>query len=329
MVRFRGVTFVLVGVFAPALALAQSPDDALLIDCYTLRRAGRHAASLPRCEEAVSSFPSGRSLTQLALTEMALERWAAAATHLAAALADRAHPWVQQNRASVEDALRTVQTHVGVLEVGTNVTDATVSLPGSAPVPASRPLFAPPGRVVVTLRAPDGRSLTRDIELTAGRVTRERMELSVAATTVAANPTAAPLRLPPLPGRPLPSPTPTSGTSTRRVLAWTAAGVAVAGFGLALVSWRVREGVVSDYTTTCLTAPDLATQQRCGAERVPAEEGVSRWEAVTAAGLVAGGVFAVTSAILFATEPSRRSPLTTWVCAPSLGVPGGHCSVRF
>jgi len=130
-VRFRGVTFLLIGVLAPALALAQSPEDALLNDCYTLRRAGRHAASLPRCEEAASRFASGRSLTQLALTEMALERWTAAATHLTAGLADRAHPWVQQNRTSVEDALRTVQTHVGVLEVGTNVTDATVSLRGA------------------------------------------------------------------------------------------------------------------------------------------------------------------------------------------------------
>ena len=200
--------------------LGGPPNPAHAIEQYR-----RVTASLPRCEEAAARFPSGRSLTQLALTEMALERWTAAATHLTAALADRVHPWMQQNRASVEDALRTARTHVGSLEVATNVADATVALPGGAPVPASSPWFSLPGRVVVTLRAPAGRSLTRDIALTAGQVTRERMEFPVTATTVTSNTTTAPLRLPPPPDRPLPSPT-AAGTSTRRVLAWTVASTA-------------------------------------------------------------------------------------------------------
>jgi len=329
-VRYRGITLLLLGVLTPAFAFAQSAEDALLNDCYALRRAGRHAASLPRCEEAASRFPSGRSLTQLALTEMALERWAAAATHLTAALADRTHPWLQSNRASVEDALRTVRSHVGALEVATNVPGATVLLPGSAPVPASNAVFAPPGRVAVTLRAGDGRVVTRDVALTAGQTTREQIDFPVAPSAVAAHTTTAPIRLPP-PHTPSPLPPAATGTSTRRVLAWTSAGLAAAGFGLALVSWRAREGVVSDYEGECRTARDMAAEAHCSQsqERGAADGRVSDWEAGTAVGLVAGGVFAVTSVILFATEPSRRVSATTWACAPAIGVAGGHCMLRF
>lgn len=325
--RSQRIAFVLLGVLTPALALAQSPEDALLNECYTLRRAGRHAASLPRCAEAAERFPSGRSLTQLGLTEAAMERWVDAATHLAAALADRSHPWMQANRASVEESFRAVQAQVGTLEVGTNAADATVSVAGGPARPAAERAFARPGRATVTLRAGDGRALTREVTLTAGEVTRERMDLPVAPAAVAAS--TPPTRPPPPTRQPPPLSAPATGTSTRRVLAWTAGGVALAGFGLALASWRLREGAVSDYAARCQTAPDRATADRCSADRVPADEEVSRWEAVTAVGLAAGGVFAVTSVILFATEPSRRAPTTTWVCAPSLGVVGGQCAVRF
>lgn len=330
--RYRGVAFLLVGVFTPALAAAQSSEDTLLNDCYSLRRANRHAASLPRCEEAVSRFPSGRTLTQLALTEMALERWVDAANRLTAALADRTHPWMQANRPSVEDALRTARAHVGVLEVATNVPSATLSLPGSEPAPASSAVFAAPGRVTVTLRARDGRILTRDVTLTAGQTAREQMDFPAAPTLVATHPAAAPVHAPPSADRPLPLTTPAAGTSTRRVLAWTAAGAAVAGFGFGIVSWQLREAAVADYLATpCPNgpAPDLPTTGRCTPLHRALGEDVSRWEALTAVGLVAGGAFAVTSAILFATEPSRRAPLTTWACAPSIGVPGGQCTVRF
>jgi hypothetical protein len=170
-------------------------------------------------------------------------------------------------------------------------------------------LFAPPGRVVVTLHALDGRSLTREVELSAGQVTRERMEFSVAVTAVAANPTLTPPRVLPPPDRPLPPPTPTEGTSSRRVLAWTAAGIAAAGFGLALVSWRVREGVVTSDIVECPVA--ASTEENCGAEWGTADGERAQWEAVTTVGLIAGGAFAVTSAILFATEPSRGAPPTT------------------
>ena len=168
-------------------------------------------------------------------------------------------------------------------------------------MPASRPLFAPPGRVVVTLHALDGRSLTREVELSAGQVTRERMEFSVAVTAVAANPTLTPPRVLPPPDRPLPPPTPTEGTSTRRVLAWTAPGIAAAGFGHALV---VRSDIVE-----CPVA--ASTEENCGAEWGTADGERAQWEAVTTVGLIAGGAFAVTSAILFATEPSRGAPPTT------------------
>ncbi len=264
---------------------------------------------------------------------MALERWADAATHLSAALADRTHPWMASNRATVEEAFRIVGPHVGTLEVATNVAGATVSLPGASPVPSSSVIFARPGPVTVTLRAGDGRSLTREVLLTAGQTTRERIDLpdapnAVAATT--ARPPANAITVPP-PSTPpaLPSPlsTPPDGISTRRVLAWVAGGTALAGFGLALVSWRVREGVVTDYIAAC--SGETANTERCRSRWDIDDSDRAQWEAVTTVGLVAGGAFAVTAAILFATEPSRRPAATTWACAPTIGLAGGQCAVRF
>jgi len=326
MMRPSGFILLLAGALTPTLAAAQSAEDALLNECYTLRRAGRHDASLPRCEEAAARFPSGRSLAQLALTEMALSRWVAAATHFTAALADADHPSVRQNRASIDEALNMIRAHVGALEVTTNVPDATLSLGAGPRVAVTRVAFALPGPVTLTVRAADGRTLTRDVTLNAGQLTRERVDFAAAPSTVAAR------GMPPagIIAPPATTPPPPS-ISTRRVLAFTAGGVALAGFGLALVSWRQREAAVAVYLDLRCPTGDTsdAERTRCVGPHNTARKGESLWEAVTAVGLVAGGVFAVTSAILFATEPSRREPRTTWACAPSLGHPGGSCTVSF
>lgn len=331
--RPGGVALLVLGVVAPSLALAQRAEDALLRECFEQRQAGRHAASLPACERAVTVAPSGRSLAQLGLTEMALERWADAATHLAAALDDTAHPWIQQNRAAVEGALRAVRARVGVIDVSTNVPGATASLGGAPGLPVPHLLYGAPGAASLTLRAPNGRSTSRDLTLAAGEVTRAHIEFPAAAAPTVTPPAreavssrAMPVATPP------PTPTATNSVSVRRVLAFTAGGLAVAGFGLALASWQLREGVVDAYKARgCPTedTTDRTLYDACTSAHREAEGERDQWEALTAVGLAAGGAFAITSVILFATEPSRRAPATSWTCAPSLGLAGGNCVVRF
>ena len=72
--------------------------------------------------------------------------------------------------------------------------------------------------------------------------------------------------------------------ATQRVLAWTAAGVAVAGFGLSLVAWRLREDVVSGYEARLCPEGEASEMDvsRCREPQATARERVDQWEAVTA-----------------------------------------------
>lgn len=326
----RHGTGVWVGVvlFSADAAWAQpQSDEALLRQCYTLRQQGQHEAALERCTRAVAVARSGRSVAQLAITEFALQRWAAAATHLAEALADRANPWVQQNRATLEETMSRVRPHVAELSVEANERDATVMINGQTAVtlPLATPLYRDPGAVTLVVRSREGEAVTRTLTLAAGGTARESVQF--AGRT-------APRRVPSPSPPPLPLPPPGERVeqgSTRRVLAWTTAGVAVTGFGLSLVAWRLREGTVSDYTGQCPAGEvgDAAVVTRCAGLHAQADEDVSAWGTVTAVGLVAGGVLAVTSAVLFATAPGRRTETRAVRCGSGPGVVGVGCAVAF
>ncbi len=315
----------LIVALAPSLASAQSQEDALLAECYSLRHAGRHADSLSRCEQAVAVTRSARAVAQLALTEMALGRWPEAARHLSAALSE-AHPWVQQNRTSLEEALRTVRTHVVELRVDCDAPSAALRVNGENPVslPMASPIYAAPGAVVLALRTADGRSLSRTVTLTAGMSVHESFVFG--APTQRAPPVA--MTPPATPDRPRPS----GGASTRRALAWVAAGGAVAGFGLALASWRLREGLVSDFSAQC---PDQATTDvtltdRCAALRTQSESDTGTWETLSTVSLIAGGALAAASVVLFVTAPSERArPATALSCGSGPGTLGLRCMLTF
>ncbi len=271
----------------PQVARAQSVEDALLADCYRLRREGNFSEALPRCEGAVAASRTGRSLAQLALTEVGLERWAFAVAHLTAALDDREHPWVMQNRAGLERSLREARSHL----------PADAVIPSVAAPPAVAPSVTPPPVVVPPpVAAP-----------------------SAPPPVVAAPPVA--------PVAPVAAP---SGPSTRRVLAFVAGGLAVGGFGLALGAWGLREGGVRDYNAACPSgAAEAGTVDRCTTAREVEQRDAGTWETVATVGLVAGGVFSVASAVLFATESASRSATARVRCDVLLGAAGGQCTVRF
>lgn len=312
---------------APSLAAAQSQEDALLADCYALRRARRHADSLARCEQAVAATHSARAIAQLALTEMALERWPEAARHLTAALADE-HPWVQQNRASLEEALRTVRARVGELRVEADAPGATLRINDGDAVtlPSASPFYLAPGPVVLALQTTDGRSLTRTVTLTAGVSARESFVFG--AIVRSASP--AVVVTPPVERhRALPS---THGAPVQRALAWVAAGGAVAGFGLALASWRIREGVVSDFAAQCpdQSTTDATLVSRCAVARTQSASDLATWEALSTVGLIAGGALAAASVVLFVTAPAEGArPPTALTCGSGPGTLGLRCALTF
>jgi hypothetical protein len=270
----------------PQVAHAQSVEDALLGDCYRLRREGNFSEALLRCSGAVAASRTGRSLAQLALTEVGLQRWPFAVAHLAAALDDREHPWVIQNRASLERMLQEARSHLA----------ADAVIPVVPPVHARQPADSASPPPVAT--APP-----------------------VAATSPPApSPTA-------LVSTAVAAP---SGPSTRRGLAFAAGGLAVGGFGLALGAWGLREEGVRDYNAACPSGSAPAgTVDRCTTAREAAQRDADTWEAVATVGLIAGGVFSVASALLFATESASRGATARVRCDVLPSVAGGQCTMSF
>lgn len=342
--------WVAVGVLWAGPSFAQSSEDALLSECYALRSRGQNDAALARCQSAVQTSRTGRSLTQLALTETVMERWVDAAAHLAEALADRNHPYVQQNRATIERAMVQVRPHVAEIEVTTDAPSAQVTVNGGAAVtvPRNTPLYALPGEVTLVGHTPGGAEARQTLTLTAGQATRVAltfprtppvvtpplvtppvMPVPVAITPPRTDPPAIrPVVVPP--PREVPPPAQPTG-SWQRTVGWVTAGGAVVGFGLALVGWRMRESAVDDYNGSCSASEgDQETVARCMMSHTQAADDVSTAETLTTVGLVAGGALAVASVVLFVTAPSsRRATPSAMRCGAGPGTVGLQCGVSF
>jgi hypothetical protein len=280
---------------------------------------------MPRCESALALRRSGRTLAQVALVEIGLARWTDAAAHLAEAARDQGNSWVQQNRAVLTDAMTATRPHVAELRVESSEAGATLRLNGQdrGALPLAGPLFLSPGAATLSVRATSGAEVTRALILRAGESSREFVSFVAApVATVTAPPRRVEVPAPQV----VPVIVRRSGT---RPWAWASAGVAAAGLGLALVSWRLRAGVVSDFAARCPDGEtgDAALVARCGTLRADAESAVGTWDALSAAGLVGGLAFAGVAAALFATSSSgdaRRA-----LRCEGIGELGLRCAVAF
>lgn len=336
------------GVLCAGPSFAQSSEDALLAECYSLRRHHHNDASLERCQGAVQVSRTGRSLTQLALTEIEMEHWVDAATHLAEALADRNHPYVQQHHETIDRAMIEVRPHVAEIEVTIDAPSAQVTLNGGAAVtfPRATPLYALPGEVTLVGRTPDGAEARQSLTLVAGQASRAALSFPRAPVVVVPPVVTPPVVTPPpvvpdatphtqgietLVARPVVVPPARPTGSWQRTVGWVTAGGAVVGFGLALVGWRVRESAVDDYNGNCSASEgDQQTVTRCMASHTQAADDAGTAETLTTVGLVAGGALAVASVVLFVTAPSsRRATPSAMRCGAGPGTVGLQCGVSF
>ncbi len=331
--RWVGVGLLATG---PLWAQQQGPEEGLLRECFTLREQGRHDAAFERCSRAVGIARSSRSLAQLAITEFALHRWNDAATHIAEALADRTNPLPERSRAVLAETMTQVRPHVAELRVEGGEEGASVLINGAAvgTLPLAVPLYLQPGAVLLMVRPRQGAVVARRVTLTAGQTSTETVRVEPAGTAVAVvAPTASPATVATVmaPVAPPPPEQRASSGSTRRVLAWTTAGVALAGFGLSLAAWRLREGAVSDYVGQCPTGEidDAMRVTECNGLHTRADTDVDQWGTIATVGLAAGGVLAVTSAVLFATGSGARTEARAVRCGGGPGLVGVGCTVAF
>jgi hypothetical protein len=149
-------------------ALAQSEDDEALIHYgVELRKQGRNAEALAEFQRADESHPSSRAKAQIALAEQALGRWVNAEAGLIAVLADANDAWIARNRQPLEDALTTIQDHLGSLEIDSNADGATIivngAVVGTSPLPGAVRVVA--GTAQIEVQAQGYGAMKREIDV--------------------------------------------------------------------------------------------------------------------------------------------------------------------
>jgi hypothetical protein len=182
---------------APQLAAAQAPPqnsapvaapaqaEALIAEGVALRTQQRDAEALTRFEEANRLAPSARALAQIALAEQALNRWVMAERHMREALAATTDPWIVRNTGPLRSALTVIDSHLGRLEVRTNVAGAElwVSAVREGTLPLAAPVRVVVGAVPIELRAPGYQTATCTVTITPGQLASETITLAPDAQT--------------------------------------------------------------------------------------------------------------------------------------------------
>lgn len=280
------VTILCAALLAPVGALAQTVDvNAMIHEGVELRRAHRDLEALTIFQRAWEASRAPRALAQVGFAELALGRWVDAEAHLDEVL-DARDPWIEEHRELVVEALHDVRRHVGSLDVRANVAGAEAWIEGErmGPLPFAHPVRVPAGTAAVEVTAPGYLPVRRRVEVSAGRLSRETVTLVSTTRPIGVAPAVE------APGR------------TQRMLAWAAAGGAAVAFGVGVAGLVVRNNAVGRWNDDACLAGGRTRQQNCGDEESRAVSA----GAVSIGGFVVGAALAVTSAVIFATAPSRR-----------------------
>ena len=124
-------------VGASARAAEPETADQLVAKGVELRKKGDHTGALREFQAAHAKDPSGRTLAQMGIAEATLQRWVDAENHLSQAL-ESSIPWIEKNRATLEQTLQTVRTHTAEISIyGTTGATVTVDdkVVGRIPLP--------------------------------------------------------------------------------------------------------------------------------------------------------------------------------------------------
>ncbi len=329
---------VILGSLAPSTARAQSPEvERLLREGIELRQRGDPAAALGAFERANQLARTPRTLAQVALAEQALGRWVDAEAHLREALSAAADPWIARNRAALDGALGVIAQHVGQLLVRCDVDGAAVRVAGrpAGECPLAEPVHVEAGEVEVTGAAP-GASASERVRVTAGQtaVVTLRLRREVASTTFATGPGANPSN--PSAGQAGAPSADASPGSAQRTWGWVllVGGVAGLGVGVGGVFYRddgaraYNDNVILGSTRNahCPGTSRIFQPDECLGYLQQVDTGtVMQW-----AGLIGGGVLALTGIILLAAAPSRAPrPQAHLSCGSGPGDWGVACGGRF
>jgi serine/threonine-protein kinase len=163
-----------------------SADDAenaesLVLRGLELRRQHDDVTALALFQRAYSLESTPRCRAQIALAEQSLGQWIAAETDLQAALAQADDAWIAQHRTALEQALGFVATHLGWLQIDSNVQGAEVAVNGASvgATPMAKPVRVATGSALVHVSARGYATVERTVKVEASDHAREFVELSV------------------------------------------------------------------------------------------------------------------------------------------------------
>jgi hypothetical protein len=179
----------LLATFAASSAAAAEPtEESLIREGVEARRKQDDLAALELFKKAHALSHSPRAAAQMGLAEIALGRWTDADAHLEEAIGAAHDPWIQRNRATLEESLARVKREVGKLEVLGSPPGAEVLVGGQVKgtLPLAAPIRVRVGDFRLEVRAPGHEAFTRTVRINPGQLTRETVEL-VAAKAVASD----------------------------------------------------------------------------------------------------------------------------------------------
>ena len=326
------VPVVLLAAFAvaPAAARAQPANPAeveeLIRQGNDLRRAGKDPMAVPVFQKAYDLERSARTAAQLGLVEAQMGYWVAAERHLSEALSFTRHPWLDRNRAVVDETLKRVQSYIGELGVTGSPSGAEVLVNGKSVgnLPLDKPVRVAEGPVQVGLRAFGHAPATTTVTVDGGKRAQVNLALKPGVdpgpgTTSGPTPIPAPgtdyrAPLAGTPGADASTSASTGGAGWVRPVAWVAtAGAVLAASvgGYGILSQRAARSDFDEYVNpggsmpSCFTALPDKGGGKC-------KEYYNRAESarkVAIGGFVAGGALAagaIIGFVLSSGESERR-----------------------
>ncbi|HEX3905753.1 MAG TPA: PEGA domain-containing protein [Polyangia bacterium] len=354
--RSFGVAFVgsvVAVVAAQPLAVgadASADADGQIRHGIELRKAHDDEGAAREFQKAYDQVHTPRAAGQLGLAEQALGRWEDAERHVGEALHAAADTWVVKNRATLDEALGAIQSHLARIEVIGDPEGADVSVNGRVvgKLPLKEAVRVSAGEVEVELHAPGYVPAQRTLTIVGGQYQRLVLHLAKETPASAGDATSGTkmggdqkTQLGSTPVTPVvETPPPVEGPSlARTIVKWSAAGAAGVGLVVGVVATIEHGNNVSafnNHTPACADNNGTAVLQNGGSPAPECQGSLDsyRSDATWAiVGFAGAGAFAVTWLVLQLTEGSHPAAaehaLAVPLCAPSLSGLGLSCELRF
>jgi hypothetical protein len=334
--KLRALATVTLIAMAPATSWADdSAGTALLRRGIALRREQRNEEALAEFQAANKLEPSVCAVAQMGLARQALGRWVDAESDLVSALSHADDTWVQKHRAALEEALASVTSELGWLDVATDAPGAVVVI-ADRTVPASHgPIRVPVGEIAFEVRAPGYVPAARAAEIHPRTHSQVDLRLTPEQPPAAAPPpkaSAAPAPPPVaqqedsrVPGVATRDERPASGTpaSTESTAAWGGRPYAiglliVGGVGMGLGAWFGLRAIDAENTVA-----SQCTARFCDSVGLAADHDARAWSTASTVSFALGAGAAAAGGLWLILAPRSRVRVT-----PTIGESAGVLPAR-